>query len=143
MIRETHDVDISNAQRAAIANDNDADIFLRIHANGSNDSSVTSAMTICPTSSNPYCSDIYEASYLLSSLILDNYVSATGCTKEFVWKTDTMSGINWCQVPVSIIEMGYMSNPDEDKLIQTYEYQQKLIEGITNGVDTYVAAWYN
>ncbi|MBQ3105206.1 MAG: N-acetylmuramoyl-L-alanine amidase, partial [Lachnospiraceae bacterium] len=40
MVRTEHDVDISNSERAAVANDAQADVFLRIHANGSEDSSV-------------------------------------------------------------------------------------------------------
>lgn len=140
MVRETNDVDISNRERAEIANEAGADAFIRIHANGSEDAGVSGIMTLCPTASNPYCGGIYEESRALSDSVLNSMVEATGAKNRSVWETDTMSGINWCEVPVTIVEMGFMSNPAEDEKMAGDSYRKLLAESMADGIDDYFSS---
>ena len=137
MIRTSHDVNISNAERAKIANDAGADAFLRIHANGSEDPSIHGCVTACQTSSNPYNANLYSACRTLSEDVLDCFCAATGAKKKYVWEVDNMSGINWCTVPVTIVELGFMTNPDEDLRMATEDYQYAMAKGIADGVDAF------
>lgn len=83
-------------------------------------------------------SSMYKKSYNLSKAVLNAYVKATGCRKEYIWETDTMSGNNWSKVPTTLIELGYMSNPAEDRLMQSNSYQKKMVKGMANGIKTYL-----
>lgn len=137
MIRESHDVNISNSARAEIANASGAEVFIRIHANGCDDPSVSGALTMAPSVKNPYCAAIAEKSGSLAENVLNAFCEVTGARNRGVSITDTMSGINWCQIPVTIVEMGFLSNPSEDTLMASEEYQTKMAKGIADGIDCY------
>lgn len=137
MTRSTHDVNISNMERAQYASSVGADIAVRIHANGASNASVCGAETLAPSTSNPYVSHLAAASQSLSKCIIDAYCSATGFKNRGVIANDTMTGINWSEVPVTILELGFMSNPDEDRAMQDGNMQNNMVQGIANGIDAY------
>lgn len=138
MTREDSDTAISNKERAELATAEEADITVRIHGNGLNDSSVSGALTMSPSYENPYLDwDICENSNILSQCIIDSYCEATGLENDGVVETDTMTGINWSTVPVTILEMGYMSNEGDDLYITDEANHQTMAEGIADGIDDY------
>lgn len=138
MIRTNQDVNISNRERAMIANDSNCAAFIRLHCNSADSSSVSGTLTMAPSLNNPYCSQIAKASYNLSKCIVDNICSQTGSRNRGVMISDTMSGINWCTVPVTIVEMGFLSNYEEDKLLSESSYQDKIVDGIVKGINAYM-----
>ncbi|MCD8367428.1 MAG: N-acetylmuramoyl-L-alanine amidase [Clostridiales bacterium] len=140
MTRESQDVNISNAERAQIATDAGAEIFIRIHANGSENSSASGILALSPSSANPYVASLYEDSYRLSKLLVNELCAATGAKNLGVQTSDTMSGINWSTMPVSIVELGFMTNATEDQLLNSADYQAKLVEGMVNAVNAYFGA---
>ena len=138
MTRYDNNTAISCKERAEVANSNNADAYIRIHADGSDSSSAAGAMCICITPSNPYISSMYSQSRSLSDCVLSEYISATGLNNRGVWETDTMSGNNWSTVPTTLIEMGFMTNPSEDQLLNDTSFQVKIVDGIANGIDKFL-----
>jgi N-acetylmuramoyl-L-alanine amidase len=140
MTREDNDTAISNMERACMANEAGADISIRIHANGSEDSSAKGALAIIGSASNPNVGNLYEKSYALAESVLGEYCANTGMNNTGIQENDTMTGINWSQIPVMILEMGYMTNPTEDMLMATDDYQSKIAHGIADGIDVYMGS---
>lgn len=137
MTRTGHDVSISNKERAEMANDAEADIFIRIHANGSENQDKKGIMTIYPSEDNPFVSHLSEESYRLSKDLHDEMIRETQGESTGINAMDNMVGINWSKVPVSIVELGYMSNVEEDLKLSTEEYQVQLVEGMVKGIQKY------
>lgn len=141
MIREDNDVNISNAERAQAAAASGADILIRIHANGSENPSVSGALTMAPSDSNPFLDgELIAKCQFLSEKVISSFCAATGANNQGVYQTDEMSGLNWCTIPVTIVELGYMTNPQEDGRMQTEEYQNVMAQGIADGIDQYFAS---
>lgn len=137
LTRQNSDAPISCSERAQIANNAGADAFIRVHANGADASSAHGAMTICITPDNPYTPETYTESSRLSEILLDQYCAATSRRKERVWYTDTMTGNNWSKVPTTLLEMGYMTNADEDIWMASEQGQEQIVTGIVNGINAY------
>ena len=137
MTRETHEVNISNMERAQYATTVGADIAVRIHANGCDNSAVSGALALAPSTANPYISYLAADSQRLSQCVLNSYCAATGFANQGVQASDTMTGMNWSTVPVTILEMGYMTNPSDDTNMQDPGMQARMVQGIADGIDAY------
>ena len=137
MTRRDNDTAISNSERALLASEENCDIMVRIHANSSEDTSVSGALAMTMSRTNPYTADLFEDSYRLALNILNSYCLSTGFTNLGVQAYDNMTGINWSRVPVMILEMGYMSNEKDDWAMQNEETRKLMITGIADGIDTY------
>ena len=137
MTRTDNATAISNAERAQMVAENGADIYVRIHANGDDSHTVSGALTMCPTQNNPYVSALYEESNRLSQCILDAYCAATGFSNKGIQYVDNMTGINWSEVPVTILEMGFMTYESDDLQMADSEFQNTMAQGIADGIDAY------
>ena len=78
-----------------------------------------------------------DDSYMLGEQIINAYCSQTGMKNNGVVLSDNMSGINWSTVPVTLLEMGFMSNQTDDENMQDAAYQKNLLQGFADGIDAY------
>lgn len=137
MTRTDNDTAISNAERATKAYQEGGDIYVRIHANGSEDTSVNGALAMVPSSENPYVAYLADDSYTLGECILSAYCQETGFGNLGVQYYDNMTGINWSQIPVMILEMGFMTNESDDTAMADADMRVRMVNGIANGIDRY------
>lgn len=136
MIRKSNNVNISNRERALKANKS-ADICIRLHADGINSPSVYGASALYPSTSNKYIGRLSKKCKKLSEAVLSKMCASAGCRNRGLSVRDDLTGTNWSTIPVTLIEMGFLTNPAEDKKLNNSGYQKKLAYGMANGVDKY------
>jgi N-acetylmuramoyl-L-alanine amidase len=134
MTRTSQNVDVSNIQRAKIANEAKADLEIRIHCNGSTDHSIHGLFTLYPASIKGWTDDIAGPSKQAAGIIQKAAIAATGAADRGLQQRSDLTGFNWSDVPVALVEMGYMTNAAEDKLLESTAYQDKLVQGLVNGI---------
>lgn len=139
MSREKNNVNISNAERAKLANDSKADIVIRIHADGSDNGKAKGVSLLYP--GNKYITDkkVLKDSKLAAQCVLNRIVKSTGAVSRGIVERNDLTGFNWSTLPVILVEMGFMTNKDEDRLMNSQEYQGKMVKGITLGIADYFA----
>lgn len=136
MTRETAEVNISNAERAQMANKVNADMTIRLHCDSIGNQGKTGVCLIVPSKQSKYTQGIYDKSYgfaqILKKNLQNNNVKVNG-----IFERRDMTGFNWSKVPVIIFEMGFMSNWNEDKMLSDTNYQTKLMEAVITSLDMY------
>ena len=120
--------DIHN--RVKIANESSADIFVSIHLNKIPQQQYDGWQTFYKEGSS-------EGQKLAVS-IQNNLNQSIQKENNRVAKTiDNIYIIKHVEIPITIVECGFLSNPDEEKQLLTDEYQNKLAWGIYNGIIEY------
>jgi N-acetylmuramoyl-L-alanine amidase len=124
---------VGNIARARIANRTRAALFLRIHADGSTDRSARGTHTLYPALRRGWTDDVYAASKRAARIVQGELVRALGFPDRGLQERSDYTGFNWADVPVILVEMGYMTNPTEDRLLATVAYQRRAALGLCRG----------
>lgn len=134
MTKTTSEERPGNIERAEVGNKNNADLVIRIHADSSESSSASGASMLVPASIG-YAKDISGISRKYGEVILKSLVDEVGMKDKGVVERKDLTGFNWSKVPVILVETGFLSNPQEDKLLNTDEYQNKIANGLFDGIN--------
>lgn len=137
MTRTTHNSDMTNIDRAEFANKLNADISVKIHADGNNSSSVHGVSVLVPGTQYISDSNVINKSRTAGEYILSEFVKSTGANNRGISVRNDLTGFNWTKVPIVLVEMGFMTNPEEDKLMETDDYQDKMVNGMVSGLELY------
>lgn len=129
MTRETHDVSISNQERTKMMNELGVDLLLRIHCDASDNAGTAGIGLFVSQSYGPP-----DLSYQYAQIIQPILCNAVGAQNRGITQNDNYTGQNWAEVPCIMIECGFMTNPEEDRLLNDPTYQEKLAKGIVMGV---------
>lgn len=138
MVRTDNDVNISNQERAQLFNNANVDLAVRLHCNGSDDHSNRGAFMLIPDEAH---TDWYNENLEAATCIIGSYCELTGLTmrgaSNGITERDDQTGFNWCNRPIVNIEMGHMTNADEDILLTDPDFQQLMARGIYDGIAEY------
>ncbi|MEI3891592.1 MULTISPECIES: N-acetylmuramoyl-L-alanine amidase [Bacillus] len=137
MTRTSQDVDMSNKERATFANDHKANLFLRLHADGSENPNQSGFAVLTPSEGSPYTKEIYKESLQISQTIVNKMRENHQVKVNGIKFRDDLSGFNWSKVPGVLLELGFMSNPEEDKKLSDPQYINSLLQSVTDSVDEY------
>ncbi len=124
---------MGNIARARIANRAGAALFLRIHADGSSDPSARGSHTLYPALRQDWTDDVYAKSKRAARIVQADLVRALGFPDRGLQERSDFTGFNWADVPVILVEMGFMTNRTDDRLLATDAYQRRAAAGLCRG----------
>ncbi len=135
MTRWKEEVSVTNMERAAYANEMNADYFIRIHLNLA-DSKTADAIYVYSPKNSAYAKEAAdEETYRsMTTALLEALKTATGVEGGRTRFSDQFIANNWAKMPAFLIEAGFMSTPANDLLCSFAPYQQRIADGIAQGV---------
>jgi N-acetylmuramoyl-L-alanine amidase len=124
---------MGNIARARIANRASAALFLRIHADGSTDPAARGTHTLYPALRRGWTEDVYAESRRAARIVQRDVRAALGFPDRGLQERSDFTGFNWSDVPVILVELGFMTNPTEDRLLATTAHQRRAALGLCRG----------
>lgn len=140
MTRDGDESDLSEEDRAKEVNESGAQVLISLHANGGDDSSERGVTVLAPSYENEFLKedrDTIKRSNALADIVIQSYCEETGLKLKGLYNEDNQILMNWSKIPVIILEMGYMSNAEDDAYMAETDNQQKMADGIADGIDLY------
>ena len=137
MTHEEADVKISNAERAKMVNASDAEIYVSIQADAVSNETANGIFAQIPSKANPFVPHLYTESKALAKLLHGNLIKETAAYDRGLREYDDLATINYSEIPVTILQLGFMSNPEEDAKLWSEDYQNKMVKAICDGIDAY------
>jgi N-acetylmuramoyl-L-alanine amidase len=125
---------VGNVARAGIANRAGAALFLRVHADGHPDRSVRGTHTLHPVSIAGWTDDVAAESRRAAVVVQREVVRALGFPDRGLDPRRDFTGFNWSDVPVILVELGFMTNPGEDRALARPATRQRAAVGLCRGV---------
>jgi N-acetylmuramoyl-L-alanine amidase len=130
---QTRGLSMGNIARARIANRAHAALFLRIHADGAPSPATRGTHTLYPAYRRGWTDDIFVASRRAATLVQRSVVRRLGFPDAGLQQRWDITGFNWSDRPAILVELGFLSNPTEDRLLQTAAYRQRAALGLCEG----------
>jgi len=141
MTRTTGDFTVGaggNVDRAKFCNRRDADLMLRIHADGSTSSATHGVSMLVPAYHRRWTADIYRPSRRAGRLVHRALLAATGAANRGIVARGDLTGFNWANVPVILVETGFMTNSTERRRLRSSGYQWRVARGLANGAERFL-----
>jgi N-acetylmuramoyl-L-alanine amidase len=130
---QTARTSMGNIARARIANEAGAALFLRIHADGSPSASTRGTHTLYPAFRRGWTDDVYQSSRRAAGIVQAALLPGLGFPDRGLQERSDFTGFNWSDVPVILVELGFMTNPTEDRLLATPAYQRRAALALCRG----------
>lgn len=136
MTRSTDEF-IALSERAAIANRNDADIFVSIHFNSAGSASAYGIEVLYASENDVELKKDAGDQTLLAREVLNAVLKETGANNRGIRNRPEVAVLRRTKMTACLIEGGFMSNPDELEKLKSDSYLDKLANGIVKGIENY------
>ena len=129
-----------NVDRAKFCNRRGAALMIRIHADGSTDRSRHGVATLHPAWRRGWTDDVHAPSLCAARLLQRAVVRRTGARDLGLVRRSDLTGFNWANVPVVLVEAGFMTNPAERRRLTSFPYQWRIARGLARGTERFAGA---